>query len=573
MGTYAHRRFVILIGLAAFLLWLVPQTVFAHAYVVSSTPSTGQSLAHSPARVEIRFDEAVQYVPGGLSVTDIDNKRIDLGDGHLESKHRDAITCTLPANLPKGLYTIHWQALSADGHMVEGTIPFGVQMDMSKLSSAATESGYTPGFAMIADKTLQYVGLSLVVGLAVFLRWIWPKSMGQAFTGRRRWMLLGGWALFFVATFLNLPLEAAITWNVHGLQSFQPIYLLRTLNFTKYGEIWVLQMLLLTALPLTIGAMMMTTQRRNRWWWTMTPLLATPIALGLTGHAVAKNPPELPITAIVIHLYAASIWVGGIVGVIALLVQFARMRRGSIATGIGLDDCPAHERDGQRAQDVTKSIRKFSRVALVSVAVLGLTGLYNAILEIPTWYGLYGTSYGRTLLVKIGLFLLMLVFAAIHTVFRRRQQNGLTLGFRTLILVELAVAVMVFIASSILTNLPTGWNHPGPIQVSRTVQATRIELSITPNQVGTNLFTVHLLTAAGKPMSGIQQVSLTFASAGLSRKFGNFTNPVRLKKTSTGVYAAKGLALSGGGRWLVHVDVLTRDFTEIQTTVPISVGQ
>ena len=48
-------------------------------------------------------------------------------------------------------------------------------------------------------------------------------------------------------------------------------------------------------------------------------------------------------------------------------------------------------------------------MALLSVAVLVLAGLYLAWTYVGTWNGLYGTSYGVLLLAKIYLLLVMLL--------------------------------------------------------------------------------------------------------------------------------------------------------------------
>ncbi|GMA56924.1 hypothetical protein GCM10025858_14270 [Alicyclobacillus sacchari] len=133
-----------------------PALVSAHAYVVQSSPTVSQSLQQSPGVVEIEFDENVQLIPDGLTVTNVDNQRIDLGDGHLNPVNHREIEIRIPKQLAKGLYTIHWQVISADGHLVSGTIPFGIGVDVNALHLGASETGYTPGVWMVLDRILQY---------------------------------------------------------------------------------------------------------------------------------------------------------------------------------------------------------------------------------------------------------------------------------------------------------------------------------------------------------------------------------------------------------------------------------
>ncbi len=48
------------------------------------------------------------------------------------------------------------------------------------------------------------------------------------------------------------------------------------------------------------------------------------------------------------------------------------------------------------------------------VSVLGFTGIGNAVGLIPSFSSLWTTRYGAILLIKLGLFALMLVFAALN---------------------------------------------------------------------------------------------------------------------------------------------------------------
>ncbi|GMA56926.1 hypothetical protein GCM10025858_14290 [Alicyclobacillus sacchari] len=155
--------------------------------------------------------------------------------------------------------------------------------------------------------------------------------------------------------------------------------------------------------------------------------------MGFSGHAIAETSPALPVFAIVVHLYAASIWVGGTAAMLVLIWQATK--------------------DGGSAADTAArtTVSRFSKIALTCVAVLGLSGLYSAFLHIPTWYALFHTGYGRTLIAKIVLFILMLIFASAHAL-RRHAARGTLRLFMGL---ELLMSVGVFALTSILTNLPT----------------------------------------------------------------------------------------------------------------------
>ncbi|WAH36428.1 copper resistance CopC/CopD family protein [Alicyclobacillus dauci] len=524
----------------------LPMVASAHAYVVQSSPTVSQSLSNAPSIIEVRFDENVQLVPDGLTVTDEDNHRVDLQDAKLDPQDHNEIKCRVPSNLPKGIYTIHWQVISADGHMVQGTIPFGIKVDVNSLHLGATETGYTPGPSMLLDRCSEYLGLALIIGVVVFFRFLWPISTAAGLRGIQRWVIGLGWALMTVGVAFSLPIQAAITWSVHGFTSFSPRYLLRTLNFTLFGYLWVIQMLLLLIVPPVI-AVLMSPRIRNRWWWIVSPGFLIPITIGLTGHAVAESNPTLPVFAVIIHIYAASIWVGGIIASLVLINMSLRK-----------PELFGHS-------EVLHSIRRFSIVAVSSVILLGLTGFYAAFLHIPTWYALFRTEYGQTLLVKLLLFGAMLLLAAIHWA----KRTKVTVSLRTFVAAEFVVSLAVFVATALLTNLPTGQNNPGPVHKTRLISDEKITLSITPSHVGENQFTVSVTDNKGKPLGTIQQVTLEFSSASVPQGAEN----LRLTRERLGVYSGKGLNLSGGGRWNVTVDILTNSFTDLNVTFPISVGQ
>jgi copper transport protein len=82
----------------------------------------------------------------------------------------------------------------------------------------------------------------------------------------------------------------------------------------------------------------------------------------------------------ILHLLAVATWLGGLA---TLLVALFR--------------APAD------AQIETAAVRRFSRVAFGSVLVLTVTGVYQSWRQLGSWSALTDTSYGRLLLVKIGL--------------------------------------------------------------------------------------------------------------------------------------------------------------------------
>src|SRR5207253_336531 len=99
-------------------------------------------------------------------------------------------------------------------------------------------------------------------------------------------------------------------------------------------------------------------------------------APSLAGHALDRGRPWIEVVVDVFHVAAASLWLGGLVALALAL----------------------------RAQDDRAGIlQRFSNLAVVSVLVLGLTGVIRALTELRSVSQLWTTGYGEVLIVKTGL--------------------------------------------------------------------------------------------------------------------------------------------------------------------------
>lgn len=63
-----------------------------------------------------------------IQVTNQDGQRVDTGETRLLPTNSSVMEGDLKTDLPSGVYTIQWRAISADGHRIEGIIPFQVAL-------------------------------------------------------------------------------------------------------------------------------------------------------------------------------------------------------------------------------------------------------------------------------------------------------------------------------------------------------------------------------------------------------------------------------------------------------------
>ena len=109
--------------LAVCALLLLPRMALAHAHLLSSTPAANATV-HGPEVVfELRYNSRVDWHHSVLTLV--------RPDGHTEALAMDNPSAesnlNAHATLKPGSYTLRWQALSTDGHITRGEIPFTVR--------------------------------------------------------------------------------------------------------------------------------------------------------------------------------------------------------------------------------------------------------------------------------------------------------------------------------------------------------------------------------------------------------------------------------------------------------------
>lgn len=185
----------------------------------------------------------------------------------------------------------------------------------------------------------------------------------------------------------------------------------------------------------------------GRLWWGTWMVLGAGLLLtsSLSGHASVATPRVLSIVNDLVHLLAGSVWFAGI-AVLAVLLPDAWARKGA----------------QERLHVLAPAVVRFSTVAAVSIAIIAATGFANSLLHVGALNDLVDSGYGRTLALKVVLFLGVLGLGALnHFVIRRRLVTELESGgsvapamtFRKTIAAELILGVLVMGATGVLVGL------------------------------------------------------------------------------------------------------------------------
>ncbi len=305
--------------------------------------------------------------------------------------------------------------------------PASAQAAHGGAHSGGAASGVTGG----VQHGIALAATVLLAGLAPFAALAWRPASKDVAVGRAAVRPFGllAWLLLYVLAIAGVAKVATYATLASG-ESLSPGLLRETLAETRVGNVWLARLgfALLTTVLITAAVR----SGRSVYWWAAT---GTAVLLLMTltqlSHAAAEG-RFLPFLADWVHVAAATLWTGGLLGL--LFVFFS----GS------LDSVPADLRAELREQ----TVRRFSRVATAAVLVLAATGLYAILLHVPNPAALVSTPYGRSLLTKLGLLVLLLGIGGTNNLLGGRGPFGRLVG------TEVVLALAIFVVTGFLTSLP-----------------------------------------------------------------------------------------------------------------------
>ncbi len=311
----------------------------------------------------------------------------------------------------------------AQGSHADGTLASLGERGL--LGAAGTAHGISQGLVVF------------LVGLVVFVPLVWmPTSRTTGVTlnvgglfGRGVWVLFG---TLVVVGILEMSLFAVrASGEPLGVGLFS-----QALFDTRTGGIWLARLGLaaLVALAATWAAR---GTGASRWWVATGVGGVLLVTLAQQSHAATEG-DVLPLVAAWLHVVAAALWMGGLIGFPLLLLGPLR----KVA--------PDEQSRLRRA-----AVRRFSKVATIGVMTIIATGLYATLLNVPSFADLIGSAYGRALIMKLGLMVFLLATGGINFMDKGDGPFGRMVG------AELVLAIAIFVAAGFLTSLPpAGYGQP-----------------------------------------------------------------------------------------------------------------
>ncbi|MCC7358496.1 MAG: copper resistance protein CopC [Anaerolineales bacterium] len=600
----------------------------AHAILLRSNPAANADLTAPPAFIDLWFTEALETDFSTARLVDTTGAQVDASAGAPVFDAADPTHLSLPVGrLEPGVYTVVWQTLSqVDGHEWYGSFPFTVlNADGSRPSGTAAggnENGRSelPSPPEAFFRWLALLGAALLWGAPLF-RLLAGSEAAPAKPSKRppaeaalatrltplaRWavwaavglLLVGGLGQVVVqslrlGSLTNLPKVLLDTrGGLLALVRMTPALAALALTLTGPGRAraimrpaWVAAafcgLLLLwsaaqggywltagwAALTVGLGLLLAWRERTTTVGW-LGWLALLLLALGSLGgysaasHAAAVQGRGWAVLSDYAHLLAAGTWLGGL-----LLLPWLLWRERAVS-------------DPAARPAAWKLARRYSYLASLSVFVLALTGLVNSLVQLPDLASLWGTAYGRVLLLKLGVLGAAMLLALLNNrlLHGRRKPAAEAAALNQLrrqawVEAGVALGLMLMVAVLVQTSTPrflapaTAYTPQLPFTTTLVADDLNLHVQITPNVVGDNKFWLHLYHGDSTSVGEVQLVQLRFNY--LNAQLGQAS--VDLNALGRATFEAGGAYLSQSGPWALSVYIRRRGLDDVLTTFNVTV--
>ena len=569
-----------MLRLAAVLLALLvallarPDEALAHAGLVRSEPADNSILSEVPSEVRLWFNEPVSAEFSSVQVFDVHGQPVKAG------LRRDAadpslLVATLPTGLADGVYSVNWRVLSeADAHFTQGLMVFGLGegADVGAAAGGPIESS-----APLPEVLLRWLNYGLLTALigALAARYLvltrmqhdpgvgphLVRAQGRAL----RWAMWAGVAALVVGLGLLLYQSLALMPTMSEGSSL-PAVSWQLLSHSRWGTLWLTRQAMLLAF---VGVLLLAHSERKvegaPLWQKLAGPVATLLAAGLLvvqalgGHAAAlSTDTALAVAVDALHLLGAGLWLGTLLALgVALLPLVLQQKTGIL--------------DLARA-----GWGPFGRIAAPSVGLIAATGFYSLGRQVATPDAMLTTVYGRALLGKIGLMLVVGAVGLLNSMLLhpgvaaplarllRRPEGWTPVSLRrlpALVLAESGLGLFIFLAVGLVTSSAPARGPEFTIAANNLLESQSqmtddlvVTFSAKPNKPGQNVYTVRTISQRRPPPAEIMRVILHFTYLG--QDMGTVTADA--EQIEENLYRLGGSYFSLPGPWQVEVAVRRR---------------
>lgn len=502
-------------SLTALALLTTPAPAAAHPSLLQSAPAAGVVADQPPRSIVLSFTEPVE--PEGSAVRLVGPRGRRLPVGTPTARGPSVLVAPMDGALATGVYEVRWVALGPDGHTVSGRFRFGVpgrggapppdadRLDAPGLPGAQVRPRDPP--VEVIARWLGIVAAGVLLAGAL-LRWrLGPASLEPRWHRLRAAALAGAIAAAAYAVVSAAGTGAGGSGQALLGEPSGQLALVRLTVLAAVAFVLVRRLPRADALLGAAGAGALYTQ-------------------ALDGHLqTVEDGVALAYAAQVAHVLAAGVWVGGLV---VLAAGAARGRR---------------------------ALRAFAGIAATAVVVLGGTGIVAALREVDASYFLRWTGYGRVVLAKSALLVVLMAAAGVTVLALRRGRSA-----RLPLAAEAVGALAIVLLASVLAGLVPGRGQALPAQRGNLLAGAGF------GTVSTGTLSAHLTLAPAEPGANVLALTATdrrgdLGTAGLRTVRATLTCPC----SPTPVRVA--LRAGGDGTWSAPVRLPYRGSWRIAATL------
>ena len=586
---------------------LVTGNALAHALLLRSLPVANSELPQPPEKIEMWFSEPLEadFSSARLLTTSGEEIRIDAAE--LDPNDPTHLTVSL-SQLDPGIYTVAWKTLSrTDGHEWYGSFPFtvlnpnGTRPDGTAAALDLENRSELPTLLQTISRWLALMGGILFLSVPLFYKFVLTNSVDSNENLKIRLhdlaikivtlsvlaVIFGGWMQIALqaSRLESLSLLPRLVYATHTgalILSRQALLLsgLLLLNRSKRWQfitvaiydVFILLLCLVSGIQgevVSYSALILAVIV-IAWAWRKASIenqssnsllilgFITLLYFSLGSHAVATAGSFWAILSDYIHLLATSAWVGGLM-LLPLVLDSIR------------GNSPAPERAA-----LGPLFRNYGYIAKFSFFLLLTSGLFNSLVQFPTFASIINTAYGCVLLIKLAAALIIWQLSTLSTRILRGKMDAEQFAVNLKLFIQkitqatlIGLVLMLAVAVLVQTQPPKSSSSQVDTSYHNIVKADdlSIHIQVTPNEPGSNQFYVQLSHEDDSLVGDVQLVRLLFnyedAQVGQSN--------ADLTQLGAGSYTLEGVYLNQPGMWTVSVYVRRRGMDDVIADLRVNV--
>lgn len=458
MPRSISRRFllVVLAALTTLATLALPAgRASAHNTLLSSDPADGSSLTAAPPQITWTFNKSVPLETMTVTLIDPTGARSELSGSTYGASGDTVVITPLPA-LQSGPVSVRWRLVGPDGHPITGRVDFTVSIETMATTApaviASTPEATTSSDAKSLDdgdgsystsslvrwllRYSSYLAIMAIVGILLVSVYVWAAAGSRPLL---RSILSRSLFATAALAFVQLLVVAS---DVSGKPPWAAFGSIDAATTTDAGIALAIRIVL--ALSMWVVLFHYHHVHPEVYWTAASipgvGLLAT---WAFAGHSSSMRWPVVGVATDVAHHAAAAAWMSGLAIVGLIIIP-------KTAPNI-----------------LVPAVRRFSRLAAVSVAVLVATGLVQTLRLVGNPTSLFDTNHGKYLAIKIMVLAVMLAVANVN---RRRVETRLndtkTLGrhigpLRQAVVAEFAIGLAIVAITAAMVVSPPATSQSG----------------------------------------------------------------------------------------------------------------